>query len=158
MERRLLFGLASAAADGDGSPRPRALEFGFACSLKRNHPLDEPGAFHNPDGSSDAGKQVSCRTLLGHSMKTSHGLAVVTVVCALIGAGPAAAVVTLGDSSYDVAFSVNEAGVAGDQPRIWFDVTTVREPEVAMLLAGGPLLAWQVHRHWKQTAAEAVSA
>ena len=42
-------------------------------------------------------------------MKTCS-LAVVTVVCALICAGPAAAAVTLGDGSYDVAFSVSEAG------------------------------------------------
>jgi hypothetical protein len=68
MERGLHFGLASAAADGDGSPRPRTLEVGFACSLKGNHPLDKPGAFHNPDGSGDAGKQVSCRIVVGHSM------------------------------------------------------------------------------------------
>ena len=43
-------------------------------------------------------------------MKASCSLAVVTVVCALIAAGPAAAAITLGDGSYDVAFSVSEAG------------------------------------------------
>ena len=211
-------------------------------------------------------------------MKASCSLAVVTVVCTLIAAGPAAAAVTLGDGSYDVAFSVSEAGadfagtksvsggldveafdsldggvrsigfaatldsdltlrlsieplgasnfgyplvgtfvltgldllvdgspadiksvtfnaattnigqyadadqfiaptisfsgtsatiafgfegsgLAGDQPRISFDVTTVPEPEEwAMLVAGGSLLAWQVHRRRKQTIAERSTA
>jgi len=43
-------------------------------------------------------------------MKTSCSLASLAVVCTLIGAGPAAAVVTLGDGSYDIAFSVSENG------------------------------------------------
>lgn len=43
-------------------------------------------------------------------MRTSCSLASLTVVCILIGAGPAAAVVTLGDGSYDIAFSVSENG------------------------------------------------
>jgi hypothetical protein len=213
-------------------------------------------------------------------MKTSSRLAVVTAVCALIVAGPAAAAVTIGDGSYDVAFSVSEAGadfagtkiisasldaeafdsldvgmrsigfaatlnsdlalrlsieplgassfgyplvgtfvltgldllvdgspadinvvtfdaattnigqyvdagefiaptisfsatsatiafgfdgsgLAGDQPRISFNVTTetIPEPEAcAMFLAGGPLLASQVHRRRKQMVAKVLSA
>jgi len=43
-------------------------------------------------------------------MRTAYALALVAVVCALTGAGPAAADVTLGDGSYDIAFSATEAG------------------------------------------------
>lgn len=51
-------------------------------------------------------------------------------------------------TSATIAFGYHGSGLAGDQPRIYFDVTTaVPEPaEWAMLVAGVPMLAWLARR------------
>lgn len=67
--------------------------------------------------------------------------------------------ISFSGTSATIAFGFAGSGLAGDQPQISFDVTTVPEPEEwAMLLAGGSLLAWQVRRRRKQTIAKAISA
>jgi hypothetical protein len=57
------------------------------------------------------------------------------------------------DDSTTIAFGFGGSGLAGDQPRIWFNVATAAIPEPAtfgLLLACGPAFVWLIRRRRKR--------